>query len=198
MSTHGSKDMFSLKPSLALSLVLAAPFFPSIASADEMVRFDGDQVVRVKIDSVRALRTMLVLSPDCWSESIGLGTLDFRMPADRMAALEKSGIPFGVLIPDLQALLDAERTRLEEREGGIAGADFFTTEVWTVRGLVTYYTLFVIDLASRRVQILGSTRHPDALFMHQTTRALVFADDGTLARHRVLICDRDAKWTRAV
>jgi hypothetical protein len=41
--------------------------------------------------------------------------------------------------------------------GAIAGADFFTTEVWTWRGLVTYYTMFVIDLASRRVQILGST-----------------------------------------
>jgi plasmid stabilization system protein ParE len=34
--------------------------------------------------------------------------------------------------------------------GAIAGADFFTTEVWTWRGLVTYYTVFVIDLASRR------------------------------------------------
>ena len=90
------------------------------------------------------------------------------------------------------------QTFLRAHWGAIAGADFFTTEVWTAQGLVTYYTLFVIDLASRRVQILGSTRHPDALFMHQTTRALVFADDGALARHRVLICDRDAKWTRAV
>ena len=36
--------------------------------------------------------------------------------------------------------------------GAIAAADFFTTEVWTARGLVTYYTLFVIDLASRRVR----------------------------------------------
>jgi helix-turn-helix protein len=42
----------------------------------------------------------------------------------------------------------------------IAGADFFTTEVWTWRGLVTYYTVFVIDLASRRVHIVGSTRIP--------------------------------------
>ena len=41
--------------------------------------------------------------------------------------------------------------------GAIAGADFFTTEVWTWRGLVTYYTLFVIDVASRRVDIVGST-----------------------------------------
>ena len=37
----------------------------------------------------------------------------------------------------------------------IAGADFFTTEVWTWRGLVTFYTVFVIDLASRRVQNRG-------------------------------------------
>jgi len=44
--------------------------------------------------------------------------------------------------------------------GAICGADFFTTEVWTWRGLVTYYTVFVIDLASRRVQILGSTPFP--------------------------------------
>lgn len=38
----------------------------------------------------------------------------------------------------------------------VAGADFFTTEVWTWHGLVTHYTVFVIDLASRCVQILGS------------------------------------------
>ena len=41
------------------------------------------------------------------------------------------------------------RTFLAAHWGTIAAADFFTTEVWTPRGLVTYYTLFVIDLASR-------------------------------------------------
>ena len=46
-----------------------------------------------------------------------------------------------------------------------AAADFFTMEVWTWRGLTTYYTLFVIDLASRRVQIVGFTPHPDGLSM---------------------------------
>ena len=61
--------------------------------------------------------------------------------------------------------------------GGIAGADFFTTDVWTWRGLVTFYTVFVIDLASRRVQILGSTAHPEALFMHQIVRTLTMAED---------------------
>jgi hypothetical protein len=34
--------------------------------------------------------------------------------------------------------------------GEIVGADFFTTEVWTWRGFVTFYTVFVIELASRR------------------------------------------------
>jgi putative transposase len=68
------------------------------------------------------------------------------------------------------------RTFLRAHWGVIAGADFFTTEVWTWRRLVTYYTVFVIDLASRRVSILGSTPHPDELFMRQVGRSL--ADDG--------------------
>src|ERR671918_473186 len=87
------------------------------------------------------------------------------------------------------------RTFMRAHWGGIAGADFFTTEVWTARGLVTYYTLFVLDLKSRRVQIVGSTRSPDAAFMAQASRRLTDAVDGFLALHRVLICDRDAKWT---
>jgi hypothetical protein len=49
------------------------------------------------------------------------------------------------------------RTFLRAHKDAIAGADLFTTEVWTWRGLVTMYTVFVINLESRRVQILGST-----------------------------------------
>jgi transposase InsO family protein len=82
--------------------------------------------------------------------------------------------------------------------GAIAGADFFTTEVWTWRGLVTYYTVFVIDLASRRVQILGSTPVPNNLFMAQVVRTLTVAGEGPVMDHRALICGRDAKWSGAV
>jgi putative transposase len=49
------------------------------------------------------------------------------------------------------------QTFLNAHWSAIAGADF-TAEVWTWRGLLTYYTVFVIDLASRRVQILGPRR----------------------------------------
>ena len=87
------------------------------------------------------------------------------------------------------------RTFLRAHWGAIAGADFFTTEVWTPRGLITYYTLFVIDLRSRRVHVAGSTPTPDAWFMAQAAQQLTDVVDGFLMGHQILICDRDAKWT---
>jgi putative transposase len=89
------------------------------------------------------------------------------------------------------------QTFLRAHWGAIAGTDFFTTEVWTWRGLVTFYTVLVIDLASRRVQIVGSTPYPDDRFMQQVVRTLT-AEDGLLIQHRVLICDRDTKWSAPV
>jgi transposase InsO family protein len=86
------------------------------------------------------------------------------------------------------------QTFLKAHWDAIAGADFFTTEVWTSQGLVTYYTVFVIELASRRVQILGSTPHPEALFMQQVVRTLTM-DEAGLVHPSVLICDRDRKWS---
>ena len=69
--------------------------------------------------------------------------------------------------------------------------------MWTWRGLVTYYTVFVIDLASRRVMLAGSTPWPNELFMRQVVRTLTH-EEGFLSRHRVVICDRDGKWSRDV
>jgi hypothetical protein len=99
-------------------------------------------------------------------------------------------------VPPLPERPTSWQTFLRAHWGAIAGADFFTTEVWTWRGLVTFYTVFVIDLASRRVQIVGSTPHPNDLFMHQVSRTLTAADAGLLRHHRVLICDRDRKWSQ--
>ena len=60
------------------------------------------------------------------------------------------------------------RTFVQAHWPALVAADFFTTEVWTTRGLVTYYTAFVIELQSRRVQVLGSTPYPDEAFVIQT------------------------------
>jgi hypothetical protein len=93
-------------------------------------------------------------------------------------------------------LTDDDRRQLAGRAhwGAIAGADFFTT-VWTWRGLVTYYTVFAIDVASRRVQVLGFTPHPEALFMEHVVRTLTMAEGGGVDAPRVSICDRDRKWS---
>jgi hypothetical protein len=53
----------------------------------------------------------------------------------------------------------------------LVAADFFTTEVWTTRGLVTYYTAFVIEVDSRCVQVIGSIPCPDETFVIQCRRA---------------------------
>ena len=77
----------------------------------------------------------------------------------------------------------------------IAAADFFTAEVWTARGLVTHYVLFVIDHASRAVHIAGINPNPDAAFVAQVAHNLTDPIDGFLRQKRLLIVDRDAKFT---
>jgi transposase InsO family protein len=89
------------------------------------------------------------------------------------------------------------RQFLRTQFSSIAAADFFTTEVWTATGLVTWYTFFVINLATRAVEIVGSTPHPGEEFMRQVARNLTDCVDGFLARKRFLILDRDAKFSDA-
>jgi transposase InsO family protein len=119
-----------------------------------------------------------------------LRNLDHRVARSTVAkVLKDHGIPPAPGRPS------SWRTFLRAHWGAIAGADFFTTEVWTTGGLRTYYTLFVLDLQSRRVQVVGSTPNPDAAFMAQAARRLTDVVDGFLAGYQVLICDRDSKWT---
>ena len=74
----------------------------------------------------------------------------------------------------------------------IAAADFFTTEVWTVSGLVRHFTLFVIDVATRRVHIAGTTANPTSEWMAQMARNLTDCDTGLLLGKGYLIIDRDS------
>jgi putative transposase len=90
------------------------------------------------------------------------------------------------------------RTFLRAHWPALFAADFFTTEIWTVRGLVTYYTVFVIELQSRSVHLLGSTPHPDEAFVVQAMRHLTNDVDGVLRMDDILICDRDRKWSLGV
>ena len=79
----------------------------------------------------------------------------------------------------------------------LAGTDFFTAEVLTLRGLVTYYVLFFIHLESRRVDIAGITVHPDEPWMKQIARNVTMEGCGILRDCRYLLHDRDTKYTQS-
>jgi hypothetical protein len=79
----------------------------------------------------------------------------------------------------------------------LAGTDFLTAEVLTLRGLVTYYVLFFIHLESRRVNIGGITGHPDERWMQQIARNVTMEGCGALRDCRYLLHDRDTKYTQS-
>lgn len=83
------------------------------------------------------------------------------------------------------------------QDASIAATDFFTVEMLTLRGLVRFHVLFVIDIATRRVHIAGITLQPDETWMMQVARNLTNCMDGFLRNTRYLILDRDPMFTAA-
>ena len=79
----------------------------------------------------------------------------------------------------------------------LAGTDFFSVEVFTLRGLVTYYVLFFIHLESRKVEVAGMTVHPKDRWMQQMARNVTMEGWGFLQNCRYLIDDRDTKYTQS-
>lgn len=86
-------------------------------------------------------------------------------------------------------------TFLKAHWRGLAASDFFTVEVWSLKGLLTFYVLFVIDLSTRRVTLCGMTTNPHEAWMLQISRNLVDMESGALRDKRLLIVDRDAKYS---
>jgi putative transposase len=89
------------------------------------------------------------------------------------------------------------KTFIEAHWDVLASIDFTTIEVWTKGGLVTYYLLFVMELASRRVHFAGCTPNPDEPWMKQMAKNLTDPFDGFLIDKRYLIMDRDTKFSDA-
>jgi transposase InsO family protein len=79
----------------------------------------------------------------------------------------------------------------------LVATDFFTAEVWTLGGLVTYYVLFFIRLGTREVHVAGMTPHPHEAWMVQVARNLTMEAWGFLSPGQYLIHDRDGKYCPA-
>jgi putative transposase len=79
----------------------------------------------------------------------------------------------------------------------LAAIDFITVEVWTKGGLVTFYLLFVLELAARRVQLAGCTINPTEGWIMQAARNLTDPLDGFLRHKQCLPMDRDTKYCEA-
>jgi putative transposase len=61
-------------------------------------------------------------------------------------------------------------TFIKAHLGAIASADVFTVEVVSLAGLVRYHVFFLIDIASRKVEIAGITSRLDGSWMDQIPR----------------------------
>jgi putative transposase len=72
--------------------------------------------------------------------------------------------------------------------------DFFTEEVWTSGGLVTFYVLFFLHLGSRRVWIAGCTPQPHGTWMTQQARNFSMVVEDWVLPCRYLVHDRDASF----
>lgn len=77
----------------------------------------------------------------------------------------------------------------------IVGADFFTIEAWTRKGLPRFVVLFLMDLVTRRVEVAGIARQANWLWTSQVARNLTDAKNGFIKGKRYLIHDRDPLFT---
>ena len=165
-------------------------------------KFDGSQqrkaLGRPKIDTeLEALVIRMARENRSWGYDriVGaLANLGYTISDQTVGnILKRHGIPPAPARKKTTTWKEFIRTHMDV----LVATDFFTAEVWTLGGLVTYYVLFFLHLGTRKVHVAGVTPHPDTAWMVQVARNITMEEWGSLAPGQYLIHDRDTKFCAA-
>ncbi len=110
-------------------------------------------------------------------------------PTTVRKVLSVAGVP-----PAPQRARQSWRSFLRQQAASTLACDFFTVETLPPQRI---YVLFFISLATRRLELIAATANPDSAWVTQQARNLVM-QQGEQDRHfRLLIHDRDTKFSRS-